>query len=94
MTQPQAYHTRAYRAKQKRAQQAKQRRRQQERERLPREQARAQRALQALEQALVDVGLPTTLAEDLQWRRHAQQKLLGNIVGLMCPPGVWLPQRS
>jgi hypothetical protein len=91
MTQPQTYHTRALHAKQKRAQQAKQRRCQQERERLQREQARAQRALQAMEQALGDLGF-STLAEELQWRLHAQQKLLGTIVGLMFPPAVWLPQ--
>jgi hypothetical protein len=88
MTQPQAYHKRAQCAKQRRMQHAMQRRCQKQRERLQREQARAQRALQALEQALVDLGLPTTIAEDMQWRLHAQQCLLGKIVGLMFPPAV------
>jgi hypothetical protein len=86
MTQSQAYHKRAQCAEQRRVRHARQRRCQKQRERLQREQARAQRALQALEQALVDLGLPTTIAEDMQWRLHAQQCLLGKIVGLMFPP--------
>jgi hypothetical protein len=85
MTQPQAYHKRLQRARQKRAQQAKQRRLQRERERLQREQARAQRHLQALEQALVDLGLPETLAADLEWRLKALGQRLGKIFGIMFP---------
>ena len=92
MTQPQAYHMRVQRAKQKRAQQAKQQRLQKARQRLRREQARAQRHLQALEQAVQELGLPETVAAEVQWRLHAQQQLLGKIFGLMFPPGVWLPQ--
>jgi hypothetical protein len=92
MTRTQAYHTRAQRAKQQRAQQAKQRCLQKARQRLQREQARAQHHLQALEQAVQELGLPETVAEEVQWRLQAQQQLLGKIVGLMFPPAVWLPQ--
>ena len=92
MTQPQAYQKRLQHARQKRAQQAKQRRLQQQRERLHREQARAQCHLEALEQALQDLGLSATVVEEVEWRLQAQQKLLGKIFGMMFPPGVWLPQ--
>jgi len=64
---------------------AKQRRSQKYRERLQREQACAQRSLEALEQALVDVGLPATVAAEVQWRLTRAGKLLGKIFGLMCP---------
>ena len=64
---------------------AKQRRLQKYRERLQREQARAQRSLQALEQALVDLGLPETVAAEVQWRLKTVGKLLGKIFGLMFP---------
>ena len=47
---------------------AKQRRLQKYRARLQHEQQRAQRFLQALEQALVDVGLSETLAAEVEWR--------------------------
>jgi len=76
----------------KKLQKARQRRLQKERERLAREQARAQRALQAVEQAIQELGLPETVADEVQWRLQAQQKLLGKIFGMMFPPGVWLPQ--
>jgi transcription initiation factor TFIIIB Brf1 subunit/transcription initiation factor TFIIB len=92
MTQPGAYHKRLQRARQQRAHQAKQRRRERERERLQREQARAQQALRALEQAVQELGLPETVAEEVQWRLQAQQKLLGKIVGMLFPPCLWLPQ--
>jgi hypothetical protein len=84
MTQSRRYH--------KRVQKARQRRLQKERERLQREQVRAQRALQAVEQAIQELGLPETVADEVQWRLQAQQKLLGKIVGMMFPPCVWLPQ--
>ncbi len=84
MTQPKRYH--------RRQQKARQRRLQKERERLQREQARAQRALRALEEALADLGLPETVADEVQWRLQAQQQLVGKIFGMMFPPGVWLPQ--
>jgi hypothetical protein len=70
---------------QRRAYHAKQRRSQKYRERLQREHARAQRHLQALEQALVDVGVAKTVVEEVQWRLKAVRKLLGKIFGLMCP---------
>jgi hypothetical protein len=92
MTQPGAYHKRLQRARQQRAHQAKQRRLERERERLQREQARAQQALRALEQAVQELGLPETVAEEVQWRLQAQQKLLGKIVGMLFPPCLWLPQ--
>jgi len=94
MTHPGAYHQRLQRAREKRAHQAKQRRLQRELERFQREQARAQHALQAVEAAIAELGLPETLAEEMQWRLQAQQKLLGKIFGLMFPPGVWVSQLS
>ena len=92
MTQPGAYHNRLQRARQQRAQQTQRRRRQRERERLQREQARAHRHLQALEQAVQELGLPETVVEEVEWRLRAQQKLLGKIVAMMFPPCLWLPQ--
>jgi len=92
MTQCRAYHKHIQRARQKRAQQAKQHRLQQARERLQREQARAQRHLQALEQTLQELGLPETVAEEVQWRLRAQQKQLGKVFGMMFPPGIWLSE--
>jgi hypothetical protein len=35
--------------------------------------------------ALADVGLPETLAAELEWRRQTRGKLLGQIFGLMFP---------
>jgi len=79
------YHKRLQEARQKRAHQAKQRRVQRAREPLQREQARAQRHLQGLEQALEELGLPEAIVEELQWKLKAQAKLLGKIFGLMVP---------
>ena len=70
---------------QRRADHAKPRRLQQDRERLQREHARAQRHLQALEHALVDVGVAETRAEAVQWRLKTVRTLRGQICGLMCP---------
>jgi hypothetical protein len=53
---------------QRRAYNAKQRRLRKYRERLQHEQQRAQRFLQALEQALRDVGLSETLVAEVAWR--------------------------
>ena len=78
MTLPRRYHTRQ--------QKTRRRRLQKERERLQREQARAQRALQALEEALQELGLPESVAEEVQWRLQAQQRLVGKIFGMMFPP--------
>lgn len=84
MTHPKHSHTRQ--------QKAKQRRLHKECERLQREQARAQRHLQALEQAVQELGLPENIAAEVQWRVRGQQKLLGKIFGMMFPPRVWLSQ--
>lgn len=70
---------------QRREYHAKQRHLRKYRERLQREQTRAQRCLQTLEQALADLGLPETLAAEVEWRLKAQVKLLGKIFGLMFP---------
>ncbi len=86
MTRPRPYHTRQ--------QKARQRRLHKERELLQREQARAQHALRTLEQALQELELPETVAEEVQWRLQAQQKLVGKMFGMMFPPCVWLPQLS
>jgi hypothetical protein len=93
MTQPPAYQKRIQRARPKRAQQAKQLRLQPQRERLQGEQARAPRALRALEQARQELGLPATVAQEVQWRLQAQQQLLGKLFARMFPPDVWVPQR-
>ncbi len=77
-----------------RQQKARQRRLEKARERLQREQARAQRYVQALEQTLQELGLPETVAAEVQWRLKVQQKLLGKIAGMMFPPAVWLPHLS
>jgi hypothetical protein len=70
---------------QRREYKAKQRRLQKEREQLQREQARAQRHVQALEQALADLGLPETLAVEVEWQLRSLGKLLGKIFGVMFP---------
>ena len=70
---------------QRREYKATQRRLQTSRARLQREQARAQRHLQALERALNELGRPETLVIEVEWRRKAVGKLLGNIFGVMCP---------
>ena len=85
MTHAHGYYKRLQEARQKRQQHAKQRRLQQEREHLQREQARAQRRLQALEQAFEELGLPESIVAEIQWRLKAQAKLLGKIFGLMFP---------
>jgi len=46
---------------------------------------RAPRSLQALEQALVDVGLPETLAPEGEWWLQTVGQLRGNIFGVMVP---------
>jgi hypothetical protein len=70
---------------QRREERATRRRVRKYRERLQQEQTRAQSYLRALEQALVDLGLPETLAVEVEWRLKAQAKLLGKIFGLMFP---------
>ena len=78
MTQPRRYHRQQQKARQRRLRKA--------RERLQREQARAQRTLQALEQAIGELGLPEIVVADVEWRLQAQGKLLGKIFGMMFPP--------
>lgn len=70
---------------QRREANAKQRHLRKYRERLQHEQRRAQRYLQALEQALVDLGLPETLVAEVEWQLQAQVKLLGKIFGMLFP---------
>src|SRR4030095_11242079 len=65
---------------------ARQRRRLTAQERLARDRRQAQRAAEALEQALDDLGLPEDLVAEIEGRLRSQQKLLGKIVGMICPP--------
>ena len=76
------------RARQYHKQQAKaiQRRRHTATERLQRDRRQAQQAAEALQQALNDLGLPEDLVTEIEGRLRSQQKLLGKIVGVMCPP--------
>ena len=62
------------------------RRRLQVQERLARDRRQAQRAAEALQQALDDLGLPEDLVAAIEGRMRSQQKLLGRIVGVMFPP--------
>ena len=64
---------------------ARQRRRHTASERLQRDHAQAQRAIEALEQALQDLGLPENLVKEIEGRLRRQQKLLGKIFALMFP---------
>jgi hypothetical protein len=61
------------------------RRRLNARERHQRQQRQAQRDIEALRQALDDLGLPDNLVIEIEGRLRAQKKLLGKIVGLMFP---------
>ena len=64
---------------------ARQRRRLQAHERLERDRRQAQRAAEALHQALGDLGLPANLVVEIEGRLRSQQKLLGKMVGVMFP---------
>src|SRR6266852_5310475 len=64
---------------------ARQRRRQKAHERLQHDCAQAQRALEALEQALHALGLPDNLVKEIEGRLQCQQTLLGKIFGVMFP---------
>jgi hypothetical protein len=55
-------------------------------ERLERDCRQAQQAAKALQHALDDLGLPEGLVTEIEGRLHSQHKLLGKIVGVMCPP--------
>jgi hypothetical protein len=63
-----------------------QRRRRTAQERLARDRRQAQHAAKVVEQALQDLGLPNNLVAEIEGRLRSQQKLLGKIVGVMCPP--------
>src|SRR5262249_58111852 len=73
-------------AYQKRHAKARQRRRHTAAERLQRDRRQAQHAAQVLAQALEDLALPGDLVAEIEGRLRSQHKLLGKIVGLMCPP--------
>ena len=64
---------------------ARQRRRLQAHERLERDRRQAQRAAEALHQALEDLGLPENLVGEIEGRLRSQHKLLGKMVGVMFP---------
>jgi hypothetical protein len=65
---------------------ARQRRRRTAQERLARDRRQAQHAAEALQQALDDLGLPEDLVTEIEGRLRSQHKLLGKILGVMCPP--------
>ena len=65
---------------------ARHRRRLQAQERLARDRRQAQHAAEALQQALDALGLPEDLVTEIAGRLRSQHKLLGKIVGVMCPP--------
>jgi hypothetical protein len=55
-------------------------------ERLTRDRRQAQHTAEALRQALDALELPEDLVAEIEGRLRSQQKLLGKIVGVMCPP--------
>jgi len=61
------------------------RRRMNAKERQEHQQRQAQRDIEALHQALHDVGLPDDLVIEIEGRLRVQKKLLGKIFGLMFP---------
>src|SRR5262244_3394547 len=75
--------TQRYAKKQAKARQC---RRLKAQERLERDCRQAQHVAKLLEQALHDLGLPENLVVEIEGRLRSQQKLLGKIVGMMCPP--------
>jgi hypothetical protein len=77
MSRPRQYH--------KRQAKAIQRRRRTPTERLQRDHAQAQRAIEALEKTLQDLGLPHNLVTEIEGRLRSQRKLLGKILGVMFP---------
>jgi hypothetical protein len=62
------------------------RRRLQVQERLERDRRQAQRAAEALQHTLEDLGLPANLVAELEGRLRSQQKLMAKICGVMFPP--------
>jgi hypothetical protein len=73
-------------AYQKRHAKARRRRYLKAHERLARDRRQAQRAAEALQRALHDLGLSKDLVVEIEGRPRRQQKLLSKIVGMMCPP--------
>ena len=65
---------------------ARQRRRRTVQEPLAYDRRQAQHAAEALHQALDDLGLPEDLVTEIEGSLRSQHKLLGKIVGVMCPP--------
>ena len=61
------------------------RRRLKAQQRIRQQQAEAQRYIEAIHQALEDLGFPDSLVAEIEGRLQAQQSLLGKIVGLMFP---------
>ena len=55
-------------------------------ERHQRQPRQAQRDIEALHQALNDLGLPDNLAIEIEGRLRAHKKLRGTLFGLMFPP--------
>jgi hypothetical protein len=70
----------------KRQAKARQRRHRNAQERLERDRRQAQQAAKVVEQALQDLGLPDNVVAEIEGRLRSQHKLLGKIVGMMCPP--------
>ena len=64
---------------------ARQRRRRTAQERLEHDRHQAQRAAEALHQALEELGLPDTLVTEIEGRLRSQQKLLAKSCGVMFP---------
>jgi hypothetical protein len=69
----------------KRQAKAIQRRRRTATERPQRDHAQAQRAIEALEKTLRDLGLPNNLVMEIEGRLRSQRQLLGKIFGVMFP---------
>jgi hypothetical protein len=69
----------------KRQAKAIQRRRRTATERLQCDHAQAQRAMEALEKTLRDLGLPNNLVMEIEGRLRSQRQLLGKIFGVMFP---------
>ena len=61
------------------------RRRLKAQERIRQQRADAQRYIEAIHQALEDLGFPDSLVAEIEGRLQAQQQLLGKIVGILFP---------
>ena len=70
---------------------ARQRRRLQAHERLERDRRQAQRAAEALHQALEDLGLPDNLVAEIEGRLRSQQQAAGQDHRGDVPRALWLP---